>query len=97
MVREQSPSQQIRRTRDYRRVVTGLGARIRELRLAQGLTLEVAAERGGMDLKHWQKIEAGTLNVTIATLVRIARGLGVEVADLFSAASSAEREPSRVR
>ena len=92
MAREQRPSQQIRRTRAYRSAVDALGRQIRELRLARELTLEAASERGGMDLKHWQKIEAGTLNVTIATLVRISRGLSVEVAELF-----VSRAPPRTR
>lgn len=63
--------------------VTSLGARIRKLRQAAGLTLEGLAERATVDLKHLQKVEAGTLNVTLATLVRIASGLGVEVRTLF--------------
>lgn len=36
-----------------------------------------------LDLTHLQKIEAGKLNVTLVTLVRIADGLGVSVRDLF--------------
>ena len=84
MAREQRPSQQVRRTRAYRNAVGGLGRRIRQLRLERKLTLEAASERGGIDLKHWQKVEAGSLNVTIATLVRIARGLDVDVPALFA-------------
>ena len=77
-------SQQARRTPAYRRAASSLGARVRELRLASELTLERASERGGLDLKHWQKVEAGQLNVTLVTLLRIARGLNVEIADLFT-------------
>jgi len=44
---------------------------------------EEAAEKGDLDLKHWQKIEAGTVNVTLVTLVRIAEGLGETVGSLF--------------
>jgi transcriptional regulator with XRE-family HTH domain len=42
-----------------------------------------------MDLTtaHLWKIEAGQLNVTLVTLVRIAQGLGVPTAALFSGAS----------
>jgi len=56
---------------------------VRALRQAKGWTLEEAAEKGDMDLKHWQKIEAGTINVTLVTLVRIAEGLGETVGSLF--------------
>jgi transcriptional regulator with XRE-family HTH domain len=56
---------------------------VRALRQAKGWTLEEAAEKGDLDLKHWQKIEAGTVNVTLVTLVRIAEGLGETVGGLF--------------
>jgi transcriptional regulator with XRE-family HTH domain len=36
-----------------------------------------------LDLKHLQKIEAGQLNVTLVTLVRIAAGLEVPMNELF--------------
>lgn len=84
MPAEATPSQQVRKTRAYRDAVRKLGARVRELRRERELTLEAASERGGLDLKHWQKIEVGGLNVTMATLVRVAKGLGVDVADLFA-------------
>jgi hypothetical protein len=35
-----------------------------------------------LDPKHFQAIEAGATNTTMASLVGIARGLGVKVADL---------------
>lgn len=54
------------------------------MRVEQALTLEKAAERGEMDLKHWQKVEAGVLNPTLVTLLRIADGLGVTIASLFT-------------
>jgi len=56
---------------------------VRALRQAKGWTLEEAAEKGDLDLKHWQKIEAGHINVTLVTLVRIAEGLGETVGSLF--------------
>lgn len=36
-----------------------------------------------MDATQLAKIEAGSLNVTLVTLVRIADGLGVKLAALF--------------
>jgi transcriptional regulator with XRE-family HTH domain len=36
-----------------------------------------------LDLKHLQKIESGTINVTLVTLVRLARGLGAPLGSLF--------------
>jgi transcriptional regulator with XRE-family HTH domain len=60
-----------------------LRVRVRTLREAAGLTLKVAAERSEMHWRHWQKLEAGELNVTMATLVRVARALRVDVPELF--------------
>ncbi len=62
-----------------------LGRRIRALRIEAGLTQEAAAERARLDYKHLQAIEAGQSNVTVASLVGIAKALRVSVADLFGA------------
>lgn len=45
--------------------------------------LEGLNERSGVDWRHIHKIEAGTLNVTLVTLHRLAKGLGVAIPDLF--------------
>lgn len=60
-----------------------LGKRIKALRNERALTQEAAAERAKLDEKHWQDIEGGRTNPTVATLVGIARALSVEVAQLF--------------
>ena len=80
-----------------------LGRALRRVRLTAGWTLEVAAERFGLDLKHLQKIEAGGQNVTLATLERIGAGLGFDLGSVLDAvvlgrapkprAASAVREP----
>lgn len=56
---------------------------MRELRAARALTQERAAERARLDEKHWQAIEAGVSDVTMASLVGIAGSLGVTLAELF--------------
>jgi transcriptional regulator with XRE-family HTH domain len=43
----------------------------------------VAAERAKLDYKHYQAIEGGNSNVTVASLIGIARSLKVELAKLF--------------
>jgi ribosome-binding protein aMBF1 (putative translation factor) len=60
-----------------------LGKRVRTLRLERGLTQEEAAARAALDAKHFQAIEGGRANVTMASLVGIARALGVRLAELF--------------
>jgi transcriptional regulator with XRE-family HTH domain len=71
----------------FQKLQRELGRRVRELRDGKELTLYQAQELTGVDYKHLQKVEAGQLNVTLATLHRIAEGFGVSVADLFAARS----------
>lgn len=78
-------SRQYRETRKFKSAARALGLRIRSLREKKGLTLEKAAEAGELDLTHWQKAEAGKVNVTLVTLCRISEGLGQPLEALFSA------------
>lgn len=47
------------------------------------MTLEAAAEAGELNPVHIWKVEKAQLNVTLGTLVKLARAYGVEVEDLF--------------
>ncbi len=47
------------------------------------MTQEVAASRAKIDSKHYQEIEAGRINATVASLVGIAKAFGVSLAELF--------------
>jgi transcriptional regulator with XRE-family HTH domain len=82
---DERASRVFRKTRRYAAEVSNLGANVRALRQRRYWTLEHAAEQMHLDLKHLQKVEAGELNVTMVTLVRIAEGLGVPLAALFRA------------
>lgn len=73
-VKPQRPSQAHRTTARFKKEQRALGARVRAMRHAADWTLEQAAERCDMDWKHLQKIEAGSLNVTLVTLVRLSVG-----------------------
>lgn len=48
-----------------------------------GWTQERAAEAAGMNLRHYQKIEEGSVNATLRTLERLAAAFGVEGAQLL--------------
>jgi len=63
--------------------IARLAKRIRELRRQRELTQEVAAERARLDEKHWQDIEGGRTNPTVASLVGVARALGLKLGELF--------------
>jgi transcriptional regulator with XRE-family HTH domain len=63
-----------------------LAVQVRALRTKQALTLKVASERAGIFWRHWQKIEAGEVDVTLQTLIRVASALRKPPAELLSAA-----------
>lgn len=60
-----------------------LGVRLRALRKERELSQESASELIGIHAKHLQRIENGTANVTIVTLVAIALAYRVPLHRLF--------------
>jgi transcriptional regulator with XRE-family HTH domain len=66
-----------------RRLRQKLAANVRRLREGARLTVEEVAHRAGLHSRHWQKVEAGEVNVTIGSLVRIGGALNVEAARLL--------------
>jgi transcriptional regulator with XRE-family HTH domain len=72
----------------YRNPIKGavfqrLRINVRVLRIAAGLTLKNAAGRAKMHWRHWQRIEAGGIDLTLMTLGRLAEALRVDVAVLL--------------
>jgi transcriptional regulator with XRE-family HTH domain len=63
---------------DTKRRFPGLGARVKHLRTTQGLTLQIAATRGGTTPQTLVQLERHDL-ATTRTLNCVARGLGVDV------------------
>lgn len=61
---------------------TELGERIKQLRLAQNLTLKQVGEKAKVSATHLSEIERGKTSPTVGALVRIARALGREPAHL---------------
>lgn len=68
----------------FRRVVTQLGRRLRKLRLERSWTVEEASERFGVEPAHVRRMEAGRTNPSLATLVSIAHGLGIDIGALLT-------------
>lgn len=59
-------------------------ARVKQLRLAQGLTQEQFAERADLDPKYYQHAEAGRKpNPGLETLLKLAKGAGLELWQLL--------------
>jgi len=61
-----------------------LGRRIRALRKSTNLTQERLGERSAISYKHLGAIERGEENPSLSVLQKIAKGLGVEISELFS-------------
>jgi transcriptional regulator with XRE-family HTH domain len=69
-----------------------LAERVIELREGAGLTQEAAAKRAGVGVTTWSNIETGTITRPHPrTLIKIARGLGVEPEDLTVPKGQAQR------
>ncbi len=65
-----------------KRLMQLVGKRVRELRIARGLKQEDMCQFG-FDYKYYQRIEYGEKNLTLKTLNKLAKGLGVPVSELF--------------
>lgn len=59
------------------------GASVRQLRSAKGYSQERFAEVCRIDRSYMGMIERGEVNVTLAMIVKLARGLEISLADLF--------------
>jgi DNA-binding XRE family transcriptional regulator len=66
-----------------KRELKHLGMRLRALRQERGLTQEQAAESIGVHPKHMIKMEQGSANLTLATLVAVAVAYKVPLRELF--------------
>lgn len=60
-----------------------LGNRIKELRLAKGLSQEKFALLIDMDRTYFASVEAGRRNVAIRNIAKIAKGLDLSLEELF--------------
>ncbi|MFT4105531.1 MAG: helix-turn-helix transcriptional regulator [Lacrimispora sp.] len=60
-----------------------IGNRIRTIREAQGLTQEEASERCDITTPFYGNIERGDRKMSVETLVKISKGLGVSADELL--------------
>jgi hypothetical protein len=72
-----------------------LRVNVRAYRSAAKLTLKAASQRAEMHWRHWQKVEAGQVNATLQTLVRMAYAVGVDPAALLELPSTPPSVPPR--
>jgi HTH-type transcriptional regulator/antitoxin HipB len=67
---------------DPARVLSDVGRRVAELRLAAGLTQEELAEALAVSVKYVQRVERGRDNLTLDSMVKLVSALGARMADL---------------
>lgn len=63
-------------------VLMALGGAIRHARKAQGMSQESLAAESGVERAYMSGIERGMQNLSLMTLARVAKALGLSVADL---------------
>jgi transcriptional regulator with XRE-family HTH domain len=66
-----------------KRLLERLANALRYERGERGWTQEETAERARMHLRHYQKLEEGSVNATLQTLERLCAAFGVDVRRLF--------------
>ena len=71
------------------------GKRIRELRHGLDLTQEQLAERAGMHWTYISAVERGLRNLSLDSITRLAQGLHVSLATLFSTFTRRFRLPAK--
>lgn len=59
------------------------GKRVRELRMAAGLSQEKFALKIGMDRTYYASVESGKRNISLQNIEKIAKGFGVSISQLF--------------
>lgn len=60
-----------------------VGANIRFIRLAKGLTIEKLASDANMEYTQLSRIELGQINTSLFQVYKIAQALGINMCELF--------------
>jgi transcriptional regulator with XRE-family HTH domain len=66
-------------------LLSGVGRRIREARLARDMTQEEVSAASGVSVAHLSRLESGARQPSVATLLNVAAGLGVSISVLLEA------------
>ncbi|RWX76684.1 helix-turn-helix domain-containing protein [Neorhizobium lilium] len=72
---------------------TAIGARLKTLRMSQGLTLEELAERSGVSRAMISRIERAEASPTAALLARLSEALGLSLSAFFADDIRADASP----
>lgn len=72
-----------------------IGKKIQELRTQAGLTQEAFADRAQMHRAHLGEIERGEVDISLSSLMKIAKGLGVTISTLTRGVRVTTRKASK--
>ena len=82
----------------YTRTILGyVGANVHRIRAKKGLTQEALAEAADLDLRFAQRVERGSMNLSMDVLVAIAEALDVSIHDLLRPAKISPPKRGRPR
>ncbi len=75
--------------REFEAFLKTFGKKVKEVRTQKQRTQEWMDDKQdfGIDIKHFQSIEQGRSNVTLRTIFKVCRKLGVQPSDLFKGVS----------
>lgn len=76
-------------------ILKNVGYRISEMRRERRLTKEAFATKADVTLKYIQRVESGSENLTLLSIVRFANILEKDLAEFLLPASLAPRKPGR--
>jgi len=74
------------RSKNTQALLESIGANVRRRRERVGITQEDLAESAQLDRRYLQRVERGTINLTIDTLAALADALGATPASLLKTA-----------
>ena len=81
----------------YLETLERIAENLSSLRRMRGLTQEEAAHSCRVTTRLYQRLEAAESNVTLLTLVRVARGLDADVVELFTRGQRPPTKPPPIR
>ena len=68
--------------KEVQRLTKRFSQNLKKMRIQKGLTQEDMTAHG-FNYRHYQRLESGTNPPSLATLVRLAKVMGVEITDFF--------------
>ena len=77
--------------------INQIAARIKELRIVTGLTVEEMASRTGISVEEYEQCEAGNRNLSVAFLYHCTLSFGVDLGDLLEGKSPKLRQYALTR